>query len=170
MFLSLASLGPAYAQVLTDNTRKGLTFSALSPSENHENSNMTSASCGETANGDRLCNPHKGDTSCDTKLPLLCILDIDAAVPTTVNRSEYWSGGVLAKSSPWRGTDIKTLNQANNICAKSFGEKWRVASFHDGGGWAIEGYGILSGGNHSRKPYKMWIDIKDQPSGTCWTR
>lgn len=169
IFLAFLGVNSASAQIPGDSPRKGLTFSAESASKNQENLNTASASCGKSSGGDWLCNPYEGDTVCSAALPLLCILDIDAAVPTTIENSKYWSGGVLAKSSPQRGTNISTLKNANDICADSFGKGWRVASFHDGGGWAIEGYGILTGGRQAPEPQRMWVDIKDQPSATCWT-
>ncbi|RKQ69125.1 hypothetical protein DES40_1909 [Litorimonas taeanensis] len=167
IFLIFSVWCSAIAQTNGNLPPKGLTFTAA---RSLDATNTASASCGKTSQGDPMCNPYEGDTYCSTALPLLCILDIDAPVPSTLSDSKYWSGGVLAKSSPWRGTDISTLKQANGICTQSFGKKWRVASFHDGGGWAVEGYGVLSEKGDSDDAVSLWVDIKDQPSGTCWSR
>ena len=124
-----------------------------------------SASCGSDTENQRHCDPYHGDTKCHLERPLLCFRDIDAPVPETLGDPLYWTGGILASTPPQPGNRFKTLADANAFCASTFGEGWRVASFHDGGGWTLKGYGIPSYGNS-----RVWIDIKDQPDATCWSR
>ena len=127
--------------------------------------NFFSASCGSGAENRRECDPYHGDTQCHQQRPLLCFRDIDAPVPETLDDPLYWTGGIFASTPPQRGNRFKALADANAFCASTFGEGWRVASFHDGGGWTLKGYGIPSSGNS-----RVWIDIKDQPDATCWSR
>lgn len=142
---------------------KGLTFS----SAHYQDSKLTGvflAVCGGTDN-QRECDPFGGDMLCKTEQPVLCFLDIDAPVPTELDRPKNWTAGVLALTKPIRGSHFARLSDANAYCTSTFGEGWRVASFHDGGGWALIGYGLVP-----LDRTRFWVDIKDQPNGTCWSR
>jgi len=144
--------------------KRGLTFSSMTDNT-HDKTGIFTASCGKAADANLECNPQSGDTICKIEKPVLCFLDIDAPVPQSLEDPQHWSGGVLALSSPVPATQFKSLKTANTYCAATFGEGWRVASFHEGGGWAIKGYGVPA-----PKGTKFWIDIKNQPKATCWAR
>lgn len=161
---------PVYAQTAAQPIKKGLTFTIGSGADAEQDRNIGVAYCGKTERGAALCDPVIGDTNCSARLPLLCIRDIDAAVPINMSDPNYWTGGVLSKSPPHTGVSITTLAQANHICAKSFGQDWRVVSFHDGGGWAVKGYGNLTDLSDDKILQRVWIDIKNKPNATCWGR
>ncbi len=117
----------------------------------------------------KMCNPFTGDTQCSAALPMACFKEENLPVPPAAaahgNLREKWSGGSMAYSPTVRGDDFQTIAQANAYCAAQFGKNWRVLSWHDGGG------GQMSVMTKFRKPgQRAWVDIKDQPYGTCWTR
>ena len=168
-------MGPAFWAASSVNAqsagpKRGLTFQAVPFGNNGSSTNTALASCGQTHAGSWQCDPIIGDTLCSEALPLLCILDIDAPVPALLDRTRYWSGGVLAKSDPVRGSDLPTIRQAHALCTRTFGPGWRVASYHDGGGSMIEGYGMLLNGRTNPAQSNMWLDIKNKPEATCWSR
>ncbi len=155
----------AHSQTYVHSTgKKGLTFESRAETGINK-TGIFIASCGMTPNGKPHCNPNLGDTSCHLRRPVLCILDIDAPVPDILTSPQYWTGGILALSSTVSGNRFKRLSDANAYCAATFGEGWRVASFHDGGGWSLKGYG----GSQNNKR-RFWVDIKNKPGGTCWSR
>lgn len=114
------------------------------------------------------CDPIDGDTVCTEALPLLCMLDLGlpqpASVPSTSSYFE-WSGGVVATTPPVAPAlaGLSTLADADAHCAAEFGPDWRTAEFHDGWGWNFLAYG-----NVGVEP-RFWVDIDDQPNGTCWS-
>lgn len=123
---------------------------------------------------DYPCNPIYGDTVCSESLPVACFKDVGLPVPDLdINLPEvvkyhingYWSGGLLKFTSPVRGQDLKTLQEANNLCAGEFGDTWRVLDFHDGGK-----KNVIAPITDSVPESRFWVDIKDQPKGTCWSR
>ncbi len=167
LFFTLTSSVPqhAYAQISArSDGKKGLTFESRAEGETNK-AGIFTASCGKTPNGKPSCNPNLGDTSCQLSRPVLCLLDIDAPVPDMLTSPQYWAGGILALSSPELGSRFKRLSDTNAYCAATFGEGWRVASFHDGGGWALKGYGVPQNNKE-----RFWVDIKNKPEGTCWAR
>lgn len=109
------------------------------------------------------CDGYKGDTSCSTALPLLCIKKGGLPKPASVNDSDKyyrWAGGIVATTA-----DIvppSTLAAVNAICAKEFGPDWRVAEHHDGWGWGFLAYGGVGEPNK-----RFWIHINNQPAN-CW--
>ena len=130
----------------------GLTF-ALLPTDDKSPSGVVSLSChGEPRQLDQphsdSCNPYKGDTSCRMVLPVLCL------------KAE---GGVLAATQPVMGAILESESIASARCTKELGLGWRMAEFHDGVGWAIQGQ---KGAGFS--PYtRYWVRINDQ-LGNCW--
>jgi hypothetical protein len=104
--------------------------------------------------GQTSCNAYTGDTSCATKLPVLCIKKDNSprpnyAVPLPslgVKEAAYykgWAGGHLATTLPTVGSSIAppllTNGQINtspytgdNICKTTFGDGWKMAEHHDG--------------------------------------
>lgn len=118
------------------------------------------------------CNPYAGDRSCSSSLPFLCHIDRNLAAPhsdtawTSNDATRAWTGGEVAASPPVAGDRFKTIAQADAYCASQFGAGWRVAEWHMGGsGWNLT---ARSGGRTFAGHY--WIDIRNQPYGTCWRR
>ncbi|CAN96522.1 hypothetical protein predicted by Glimmer/Critica [Sorangium cellulosum So ce56] len=114
------------------------------------------------------CDPFHGDTSCSTPLPVLCKNPLALPEPATFTVSpdatHVWSGNVVA-TTPAVAPAAAGLNSraaVNAYCAAEFGAGWEVAEFHDGSGWNFTAYG-----NVGTAP-RFWVDINDQPDGTCW--
>jgi len=123
---------------------------------------------GAVAVGCNQCNPYTGDTSCNTKLPLLCFLDAELDQPAnleTPSRYRQWSGGIVATTDIVCGSRFKHIRDANAFCVQNFGPGWRVAEHHDGWGWSFWAYGNVG---EDFDDVRLWVDINDQPSGTCW--
>jgi hypothetical protein len=155
----------------------GLTF-ALAPTESGggggstaaELANLTHLSChGEPRQVDQphrdSCNPYKGDTSCRVVLPVLCFQGKGLPQPAGIDAGQYkgWSGGVLGATQPVMGA-ILTSNAAGTArCEKELGAGWRMAEFHDAGGWGMQGQRGLGLAPNTR----FWVHINDQP-GNCW--
>ncbi len=138
---------------------KGLTWKLLAT-----NSTTGTIDVG-CANG---CDAYKGDTSCRTELPLLCIKKAGPGfplpVPASVNNTDKyhkWSGGVVGTTKAT--VPPATLAAADALCVKEFGAGWRVAEFHDGWGWHFQAFGGV--GNPAQS---FWVHINDQPGAICW--
>jgi hypothetical protein len=127
-------------------------------------------------NGVRGGDPFLGDADCREALPLLCFRDQGKPAPAAISdyrangthqdRARHWTGGTLRLSAPVRGSDLATVADADRRCASAFGAGWRVADFHAGGAGTT-----LSGlGQRAAPGQRAWVDIKDQPYGTCWKR
>ncbi len=114
---------------------------------------------------DATCNPYRGDTPCSHTLATLCLRDLDAPVPKTLKRDAHWTGALLSLGPLIRGDSVATIADADAVCAKTFGDGWRLARFRDGGGETLIGFGALP-----QKQQSVWVDIKDHPRATCWTR
>lgn len=102
------------------------------------------------------CNPYRGDTSCRTALPLLCARAAPGDPPYA-----------LATAPAVAGFLLTSLEDANARCAASLGAGWRLASFHDGGGWELHGQGLV--GTLADRRLRAWVFIGDQP-GNCWDK
>lgn len=130
------------------------------------NTNRTALlSCGQDESGKKTCDPYVGDMQCKSEIPLACFLDINVSAPSHMSNQKYWSGGLIALTDSVAASQFKTIKNADAYCAANFGKNWRVASFHDGGGWGIRAYG-----HAGLRSQRVWLDIKDQPRGTCWAR
>ncbi len=115
---------------------------------------------------DARTNPYSGDTSCNERLPVLCINVEGFSPPANSsgnNYSESWSGANVKQTYPFTGHDINTRDKANAKCVETFGEGWRIAEFHDGAlgtagtdGWKLWAYGGLT------TDRRFWISINDQ--------
>jgi len=147
-------------------TITGLTFFNTNAELIYQTKGLNTINCNERNTGIfNPCNPIKGDTSCETSLPVACFYDRGLSVPQTFDGA-YWSGGDVALTSPRRGDSFKTISDVDAYCRTEFGNLWRTASFHDGGGKKPLTSSVPIVGPTGR----VWIDIKDQPYGTCWTR
>lgn len=118
------------------------------------------------ANQPNSCNPYKGDTPCETELPILCIKTDASAKPASTDDSGQWTKwakGVIGTTKPMAAPS--TLSAANSACVAEFGTGWRVAEFHDGTAWSLRAYGNVG----TLKP-RFWTDIRNQPNAVCWDR
>jgi type II secretory pathway pseudopilin PulG len=149
----------------------GLTF-AMAAADAKRPGDVVHMSChGQPATLDQphkdSCNPYKGDTSCRTVLPVLCIKPGSAPKPTGLADGFYdgWTGGQISATQAVMGAVLDSEAAASARCAKELGQGWRMASFHDGGGgWGVQGNkGIGLNGNT-----RYWVYINDQP-GNCWS-
>jgi len=166
MCVMALAFGPVATVQSAETVRKGLTLERTPQSPNNSAGGTVVLSCGVSKDrGDNLCNPYVGDTLCSRPMPLLCIIDINMPAPAYLSDAKNWSGGLVAVTDAVSGDQFSTIDEANAYCSQNFGTDWRVASFHDGGGWALRAYGSAgtSGG-------RVWVDIKTQSSGTCWSR
>jgi len=120
------------------------------------------------------CNPIYGDTVCTESLPLACFkdtgepapeLDENASKSLKGKLSDFWGGGDIEFTGPVRGDEFQTLQDANQLCEAEFGFGWRVLDYHDGG---IKSVASLKSSNTPES--RVWVDIKDQAKGTCWSR
>jgi hypothetical protein len=102
------------------------------------------------------CNPYRGDTSCRTLLPLLCARPPEGGTPYALATSQSVAGFMLT-----------SLDDANARCAQDLGSGWRLASFHDNGGWELRGQGLP--GTIADRRNRVWVFIGDQP-GNCWDK
>ncbi len=121
--------------------------------------------CAGNTNSNYKCNPYQGDMACSVKLPVLCFNDIAAPAPSQLKDTQYWSGGVVVTTPKVAASQFQTIKHVNDFCAAKFGKGWRAASFHDGGGEGIQAYG-----NVGDPKQRVWLDIKNQKDGTCWSR
>lgn len=115
------------------------------------------------------CNGIYGDTPCSESLPLACYSGNYSSAPPLseeyVAFERHWSGGSLRFTEPVRGDAFETAADADAYCASQFGGNYRIVEFHQGGEHNISAWsadGKLSG--------RAWIDIRNQPNGTCWAR
>lgn len=165
--LGLSAVAPAHAQTPNpppaSTTQKGLSFGVAESSPDAV-TGIVKLRCGSTDNG-YTCNPYQGDMACHIKLPVLCFKDIAAPAPAQLKEAQYWSGGVVVPTPKIAASQFENIKAVNAYCRAEFGKGWRVASFHDGGGWGISAYGSVGDPKQ-----RVWIDIKDKKNGTCWSR
>lgn len=109
---------------------------------------------------DAQTNPYQGDTQVDTALPVLCIKRDGRPAPTGIPFDAYngWGAGEVKLTAPLPGSVLISLSAANAACARSFGSGYRMAEFHDGGGWNFWAQGALSTAS------RFWATINDQPA------
>jgi hypothetical protein len=150
----------------------GLTFSSYEPFQRLD-ADLQLLTC-ELNIKSQACNPFIGDTPCSSARPLACFRDSGVPVPSSVLDlskghqdlvQTRWGAGDVEFTPPIRGDTLATLAEANEVCVKTFGEDWRVLDFHDGG---LKG--VSSRRSASAPNDRVWVDIKDQPRGTCWAR
>lgn len=176
-------------------SKKGMTWGVDADTETPDG--VAYVSChGEPATEHGSCDAYVGDTSCTIPLPLLCLQVDDTPEPPgllapAVNAAlpddfyAGWAGGRVATTAPMRGTELKSREIANQICASAFGDTWRLAEFHDGGRnkrarelivtdpdgtvrtvTATGSWAFYAAGNPNRSS-RFWVAIDDQPAN-CW--
>ncbi|GIH04750.1 hypothetical protein Rhe02_28170 [Rhizocola hellebori] len=119
---------------------------------------------------DGVTNPYNGDTAIDQYHSVLCLRSDGQAPPPGIAFDFYngWSGGSVRATAPVRGDVLATPEDADGLCANTFGPGYRLAEFHDGrygadfsqaGGWSFwaAGGGLLPG-------TRYWVAISDQPA------
>ncbi len=164
------SSSPNYPFVVPDcsqvSNKKGLTWKLSGT--NSVTGTIRVGCIYNTTTGQNECDPYNGDTLCTTALPLLCIKKTGDGFPlpppaSVDNSSLYnkWSGGIVGTTNATVAPG--TLAAADAICVAEFGVDWRLAEFHDGWGWYFQAYGGV--GDPTQR---FWVDINDQPNGTCW--
>jgi len=122
--------------------------------------------CWSVPEGEYVCQPSKGDTPCATALPVACFRGREAPVPAALAGTTVWSGGDIAFSEPVPGSRFSRIAEVDAFCSARFGRGWRTATFHDGLGAGT----IVARGDPSSLKGRAWVDIQDQPYGTCWKR
>jgi hypothetical protein len=108
---------------------------------------------------DALTDAYAGDTPITESLPLLAVREGGLPMPAVVAGSESWnkwSGSVVALTSPIPGTELTSLERANELIRAELGEGWRMAEFHEAGGWNFWARGHLPAGQ------RFWVSIDDQ--------
>jgi Zn-dependent metalloprotease len=134
-------------------SRKGMTWKK---SETLSTSEINFVGCSN-------CEPYKGDTTCSTKLPILCIKK--EGLPNPGIETDYnhgWTGGYIALTPPIAGSELTGIGDAKLLCEYTLGNDYRMAEFHDGnGGWGYYAYGNVDDSN------RFWTYINDQ-NANCW--
>lgn len=115
------------------------------------------------------CNPFSGDMICRSEMPLACYRTGNAQPPAAVQSSpgglgRHFVDGEVRLTPPVAGERFASLTDANRFCTATFGEGWRVLSYHDGGG------GNVISRSNIPPLSRAWIDIRDQRYGNCWDR
>lgn len=163
LILSCSSCFYAHAQDM------GMTWRLIGPAAGVEaTTGIVHVGCGYNSGIGNECNPIAGDTFCSAVLPVLCHYDAalprPASVPagTIYNR---WSRGIVATTRPVAANTFAGIGAVDQFCMAEFGPDWRTAEFHDGWGWNFKAYGNIGSDVTAQR---FWVDIDDQPDGTCW--
>jgi hypothetical protein len=145
---------------------KGLTVTTAA---DPPGANLMALSCRFNKDESHICDPHAGDTPCDSTLPVVCLRQEGRGVPAALERNHsrwYWTGGSLALTEPVPASRFARIGDVDRFCASRFGSDWRAASLHDSGNPG----GVTGFGDPRTSVGRAWIDILDQPYATCWTR
>jgi hypothetical protein len=146
-------------------TSKGTTFSEYSTKPLGQNVSFLSCSIDSVA---AMCDPFVGDTPCGTALPVACYQLGQRAMTPTIAAAKYdqnyYVGGEVRLSTPSAGEKFRNVSDVSAFCAASFGDGWRVLSYHEGGGGAVLSQSRIPSG------IRAWVDVRDQPWGNCWGR
>ncbi|GLQ89063.1 hypothetical protein [Dyella flagellata] len=110
---------------------------------------------------DSSTNPYSGDTATTSALPVMCINVGSSALPYGITTDYYdgWTSGTVAFTGAMPGSQLTSREVADGKCATAFGSGWRMAEFHDGGGWSYWSYGTTPGGLG-----RFWVAINEQPA------
>lgn len=115
---------------------------------------------------DGVTNPYSGDTPPSSVLSVLCFQPGAISAPTGITFATFdaWSSGKVGLTSPVAGTQLTSRATADNLCATQLGTGWRMAEFHDAGGWKLWGLGDTTPWAGSTSPGRFWVAINDQPA------
>ncbi len=128
------------------------------------------------------CDPCQGDTVCSRSLPLLCYRPgvRSARAPTRVDANggqvtppardpdhlAQLGGGPIV-----RGDRLLSESTASAMCEQALGSGWRMARFHDQGGWQIPALRHASlpaaASTRAASAGRYWVSIADQRAN-CW--
>jgi hypothetical protein len=143
----------------------GLTFGATD--FNVADSRVTLSCAGEPQQMDRplagACDPHQGDTSCRTVLPVLCVKKTELNVSAGSDQAPD-QGGVrdsLGATQPVMGAILESAAAASARCERELGAGWRMAESTEGA--LLQGQRGLGLGGSSR----YWVYSKGA-GGNCW--
>ncbi len=154
--------GPGYiprftGEAVSQTACRGMSWTLLK-----QNGNVT------LVGADSRSNPYRGDTDCSQSLPVLCIKVDGFSPPPNVSGDQFninWSGGQVQATFPVNGNALRSRTSATNVCVRSFGNGWRIASMHDGvlgtdttAAWRFWAYGSLKIGE------RYWVAVYDQPA------
>jgi len=144
---------------------RGRGVSFLVSNFDHE---LVSLSCSSPQREDH-CSVYKGDTSCETELPVACFSDDGESLPKQLindmtGNAEQWSGGKIEFSKPIQASVFKTQNQVNHYCKTKFGPSFRLANIHDG----VPSQALTARGQ-ANGTQQAWIDSNLEPYANCWT-
>ncbi|MFK3982336.1 RICIN domain-containing protein [Micromonospora sp. NPDC050397] len=107
-----------------------------------------------------ITNPYLGDAPSTVSVPILCLRRDGRPAPAGVPVAgmHTWAYGEVKLTPSVRGSELTSLARADQICATNFGAGWRMAEFHDGGGWSFWANGNLPVGG------RFWVAINDSPA------
>jgi len=99
---------------------------------------------------DGASNAYGGDTSIEMELPILALRPGDLPPPDGLDVSDSysgWAGGEVRLTRPVKGSELKSLADANALIEAEFGKGWRMAEFHDTNtlGWNWWAYWVEQG-------------------------
>lgn len=124
----------------------------------------------QAARWDRyVCNPYKGDTSCEAVLPVACIHPDQSPMPArflAYTDASDWTGGRLAAAPATRASRFRTAADVDRYCAANLGKGWRVLSQQD----TMFTSNASGFGRAADFEPRAWVDINDSPHATCWKR
>lgn len=107
------------------------------------------------------CNPYQGDTVCSAPLPVACYRPSRGAEGSLLPLAK----AQLAMTAPVVGSTLASALAGSARCEAEFGPGWRMAEFHDGGGWSLDALRGIGLNPNTR----AWVHINDQ-AGNCWGR
>ncbi len=147
-------LMPYWSGIQADSTTcKGVTWTLQA-----QHGNVT------LVGSDRRTNPYRGDTSCEKKLPLLCI-NRDYTQPPSSDYYKGWGYGTVKVTAPVQGYQLKGIAAADMLCVQAYGQGWEFVEYHDGNlGMAVgalSGHDMWAFGNLPTAQ-RFWISISDQ--------
>lgn len=144
---------------------RGVTFSEHASKPLGPDISVLSCSLDDTQ---RMCGPFQGDTPCSQSLPLACYRDGNAAKPPNMDDNNMdeakFVPGEVRLTEPVQGDTLETREEAEKLCADRFGPGFRMLRYQEGGG------GIVISRSQIPAGARAWIEIRDQPRATCWSR
>ena len=152
-----------FALCIEPERGKGVTFLV-----NKVDDELVSLSCNTDQREDH-CSVYKGDTVCETELPIACFSDDGYELPESLvndpaGREQSWSAGSIKFTQNMRGDTFKSQQDGHKFCRESFGPKYRLANIHDG----MQVNGFIAYGRAADID-QAWVDSNLEPYGNCWT-
>lgn len=152
------------------NEIKGTTFSERHLSFLKEGRSFLSCENGDNI---QICDPHRGDYSCDMRLPLACykpgtrsiegFIDPESLGLYQTFNPDLFVGGEVKLTEPVVGNRFETRGDANKFCFQNFGSDWRPLTFHEAGRSFVASWSNVPDGS------RVWIDVYGSPHANCWS-